>query len=391
MLRTGMPDGTVLSTIDLFVRGGVCLLLLLVTALLLRDYSRAVSARLGALFAVGTAAFAVCSSSSLHTAVGTFAVVVLAIATGNNLVFWLFVQALFDDGFRPRWWHVGIWAVLVSLGLIASFGPATWPAVAPSSRGVLTCVALGFAALAVWRTLASWRDDVVETRRHLRAFIVGASSCYILLTALADLLGAREVRPATTSIIEACGLAAIAGAVAWSLLRVSGDGLFVAPAAATEISPPAASRSLPPDPGLVAALEHIMAVERAYRREGLTIGRLAELLGSREYALRQLINQGLGFRNFNSFLNKYRIADATAALADPGQSGVPITTIALDAGFSSLGPFNRAFKAGTGMTPSEYRRAAASTSDAALADSGIGQPPLDGERSPARRAVARSS
>jgi AraC-like DNA-binding protein len=34
---------------------------------------------------------------------------------------------------------------------------------------------------------------------------------------------------------------------------------------------------------------------------------------------------------------------------------VPITTIALDAGFRSLGPFNRAFKGETGVTPSEFR------------------------------------
>jgi AraC-like DNA-binding protein len=35
---------------------------------------------------------------------------------------------------------------------------------------------------------------------------------------------------------------------------------------------------------------------------------------------------------------------------------VPILTIALDTGFGSIGPFNRAFKAHTGLTPSEYRR-----------------------------------
>jgi AraC-like DNA-binding protein len=28
----------------------------------------------------------------------------------------------------------------------------------------------------------------------------------------------------------------------------------------------------------------------------------------------------------------------------------------MDAGFQSLGPFNRAFKATTGVTPTEYRR-----------------------------------
>ncbi len=99
-----------------------------------------------------------------------------------------------------------------------------------------------------------------------------------------------------------------------------------------------------------------MTVDRAYRQEGLSIGQFALRLGLPEYRLRQLINQRLGYRNFASFLNFYRIADAKTALADPAQTEVPILTIALDAGFNSLGPFNRAFKAETGMTPSEFRR-----------------------------------
>ena len=106
-----------------------------------------------------------------------------------------------------------------------------------------------------------------------------------------------------------------------------------------------------------------MTVERAYRQDGLTIGALAQQLELPEYRLRRLINQALGYRNFNSFLNHFRIAEARAALVDPTQATVPILTIALDAGFSSLGPFNRAFKAETGVTPSEFRR-----------DSAIGTP-----------------
>ena len=90
-------------------------------------------------------------------------------------------------------------------------------------------------------------------------------------------------------------------------------------------------------------------------------------VGVPEYRLRRLINQGLGHRNFNSFVNHYRIAEARAALADPAQAAVPVLTIALDAGFSSLGPFNRAFKAETGLTPSDFRRQN-------LGISGIGEP-----------------
>ena len=99
-----------------------------------------------------------------------------------------------------------------------------------------------------------------------------------------------------------------------------------------------------------------MADERIYRQENITIGSLALRLGVPEYRLRRLINQRLGYRNFNVFLNNHRIEEAKAALADPSQAEVPIITIAMDAGFQSLGPFNRAFKALTGVTPTEYRR-----------------------------------
>jgi AraC-like DNA-binding protein len=145
--------------------------------------------------------------------------------------------------------------------------------------------------------------------------------------------------------------------VAAALLRVPREaGLFPEPAPATRRRDFAERAAARPDPGLLAALERTMNVDRLYRQEGLSIGQLAQRLGLPEYRLRELINQGLGYRNFAGFLNFYRVADAKAGLADPAQAEVPILTIALDAGFNSLGPFNRAFKADTGMTPSEFRR-----------------------------------
>ena len=75
-------------------------------------------------------------------------------------------------------------------------------------------------------------------------------------------------------------------------------------------------------------------------------------------------------------MNGYRLAEAEAALSDPAQAAVSILTIALDAGFGSIGPFNRAFKAETGVTPSEYRRLALESGG----KSGIGQPIPDSAR-----------
>lgn len=95
-----------------------------------------------------------------------------------------------------------------------------------------------------------------------------------------------------------------------------------------------------------------------WRTEGLTIGTLAQHLKTSEHRLRSVINQNLGYRNFTSFINEHRIAAAKQALADPAKADTQILTIAYDVGFASLGPFNRAFKAATGDSPTEFRRKA---------------------------------
>jgi AraC-like DNA-binding protein len=108
---------------------------------------------------------------------------------------------------------------------------------------------------------------------------------------------------------------------------------------------------------LLAALRKLIDHDKVYREPDLSIASLARKLDIPEYRLRRLINEQLGHRNFSAFINGYRLMEVETALGDPAQADVPILTIALDAGFGSIGPFNRAFKAHTGLTPSEYRRA----------------------------------
>jgi AraC-like DNA-binding protein len=109
----------------------------------------------------------------------------------------------------------------------------------------------------------------------------------------------------------------------------------------------------------------LMQVEKAYREEALTIALLARKLELPEYRLRRVINQQLGYRNFNAFLNDLRIEEACQILADPAHERLPILNLALDLGYGSPGPFNRAFRAKTGQTPTEYRRARLGTSSPA--------------------------
>ena len=90
-----------------------------------------------------------------------------------------------------------------------------------------------------------------------------------------------------------------------------------------------------------------------YRKLGLTIGSLAEQIDIQEHNLRRLINKQLGYRNFNDFLNSYRVEEAAEKLKN---EDLPVLTIALDSGFGSLTSFNQAFKQTYGMTPSQHRK-----------------------------------
>jgi len=102
-------------------------------------------------------------------------------------------------------------------------------------------------------------------------------------------------------------------------------------------------------------LRKLMEKEKIFREEGITIRRLADRMKIREYRLRRLINGHLGHRNFNSFLNRYRIEEVARQLVAPETRHLPVLSIALDMGYRSLSPFNKAFKEIKGMTPTEYR------------------------------------
>jgi hypothetical protein len=60
------------------------------------------------------------------------------------------------------------------------------------------------------------------------------------------------------------------------------------------------------DARLAAALDRLMQEDRIYRDEGLSVSSLALKLKLPEHRLRRLINQQLGHRNFNAFVNQWR-------------------------------------------------------------------------------------
>ena len=351
-----MSTEALLLVFDLALRGGVCLLLALVAGLLLRDYPRRSDARLGALFALGVAAFAVWSGPDVGVRREVWMTPVLALSVGNNLVFWLFARSLFDDGFKARSWHAALWAAIVAIGLVARHAEIIDQSkLADALDRGLSMQAIGFALLAVVQTQISWPGDLVEGRRRLRVVVIPASAAYIGLNAMAHLINPDGPEFLVASMFSALLLALLGFAVAWSMLAVSRVEQMLAVREADNRNPERQGLDSA-DQLVISEIIHAMSFERMYRQDGMSIRQLSEIQEVPEDRLRCLIHQGLGYRSFAGFLNSYRIAEAKAALADESQDDVPILTIAVDAGFGSLGPFRRAFKRETGMTPTEFRK-----------------------------------
>jgi putative ABC transport system permease protein len=61
-------------------------------------------------------------------------------------------------------------------------------------------------------------------------------------------------------------------------------------------------------------------------------------------------------KNFNDFINEYRIQEVTRKMQDPAFDRITLLGIAIDSGFNSKSTFNRAFRQMTGKTPAEYKR-----------------------------------
>ena len=364
-----------LTALDLGVRGAVSGLFLMIVLVLLRLRPSNTKIRLGAaMSAVGTA-YAIATAPFVPK---PWLIMVLPILAANPALFWLWARVTFDDDFVLKRWHRALWFVMVGFAYFVVLGWTTWPTLTFAGAKCLSGAALVLAVAAVVQTVETWREDLVAGRRRLRIAVLAFNVILIAVMAGSDLASVPIVSlGALGSLGSALGLLAIATLVGWSLFGATATPAILATAdlaagnrtRTAEVGRPSGDARDTVAPTLLRRLDHLMTAERAYRQEGLTIGLLAAKLGLPEYRLRQAINEGLGYRNFNAFLNRYRIDDAKTALSDASQREVPVLTIAMDAGFQSIGPFNRAFKTETGMTPTEFRRDALARSQGSASTS----------------------
>lgn len=357
-----------LEIIDPMIRGGSISLFLLWIALLARDHRGVAAARVAIAMNVTIIAYLL---SGLFRPHGTALLPYILFDMMSVMVpalFWLFARLWFDDRAEIGWRS---WCPVLAFSALPLAQFAINVATGGFSREIWAVVRIGMFGFAIAGMWIAWRGrttDLVEARRGFRLALICAIGGFIVLVTFIEMFHNCDCE-AGHDVWRVVTLAAILAAtfiVSVGLYRFRSAELFAAPG--PRPGPDAAAPRAEPSP-LAQRLGATMAEERAYRAEGFSIAMLAARLGEPEYRVRRAINGEMGFRNFTAFLNGFRLDEVRAALADPEQREVPILTIALDAGFGSLGPFNRAFREAEGMTPSEYR---AQRLDGRLADSGIG-------------------
>ncbi len=277
------------------------------------------------------------------------------LASSMPWIFWFFIK----EGFELQLNSVWVWCTWLVLMLpkwvMFIFFADQWHDIQLIQRDLKQLVGIVIVLHALYHLIGGYSDDLVEKRRLLRKALGICTGVTILGIMAVELVLDFDTQTASLNLAASLTIALLTLLFAPPIISYGRD-IFLVPKVATAEAPAPAGESAKSQAQqqLHARLSSAMG-EGAYRDSGLTIGGLARQLELPEHQLRKLINAELGYRNFSAFVQQYRIAEVCRHLQDPDKARIPILTLALDAGFGSLGPFNRAFKSITGMTPSEYR------------------------------------
>ncbi len=281
------------------------------------------------------------------------------VAMASPALFWMFASTLFQMNERNQKLHLGHHIALGICIVLGAYQCLQSPAELDGSiihlvslvvTGVITILGL----LDVFR---NWQSDLVECRRFLRLSLSVTCGAFLLFIVANEFIYGHGEFPVFLNYLNIIVISIFAMSYGYIIL-VSNSNILVE---SIDDLPPELIKDDIPKPSSadiqwLDKLTNAMEQEFYYRQIDLTIKGLSEHLAIPEHQLRRLINQHLGYRNFNDYLNRYRVRDAAQRLSDPKLVRIPILTIAIESGYASLTTFNKAFKTLKTMTPSEFRR-----------------------------------
>lgn len=260
---------------------------------------------------------------------------------------WLVTRALFDPAEAEAAWAPVVALVVAGSGALAVLAPGDGLVSRVAGNGYVLSGS-GALLLTFVEPFARYRRDLPPAEKRFRFLFVGV---YALLVAV-SVLGLRSAGDGPEAARQDDLVKATCAFVGLAAVLICLRFRRRHPLAG--VSAPARRAASPEDVRLAHRLARLLDEEQIDLLPELKIGEVAARLGEPEYRVSQCIGAGLGFANFNRWINHHRIARAKRLLADPLEQR-SILEIAFSCGFASLGPFNRAFRDETGMTPRAYR------------------------------------
>ena len=344
--------------LDAIIRFSAVALLILLTALAYRDARQSKPALFAGFLSLSAAALLM-GTPHPELQLPLIPHTIVRFLDIPSVVFaWWFGRSLFEDDFRLGKFEWTVMIVLIipitlfrldELGFIASLPP--WLIFLSSGTSIVLMSHL------IVVTLNGRHDDMIESRRKVRIYFLLALALATIIILISERVLWQQYPIEVNTLRAAITLMLALWGTYW-MLGFQVEKLSFEPAGIKEKpSTDANSNSIDPrDAQLYSDLIEQMNVHHIYTEPGLSITALAAKLNAPEHHLRALINQGLGYRNFSGFINHYRIESVKASMQDINHARTPILTLAMNVGFNSLAPFNRAFLKETQLTPTEFRR-----------------------------------
>jgi len=269
----------------------------------------------------------------------------------------LLVSSVFGDRLHRRF-HALAAVLILAAGTVYLLSD-------PPLEGARTVAFLANASLSFFAFRNGWinfKDDLNEKRKRQRLMIAYALLSYVVLAALLSLIlpwdsNFRDLLRLGEGVVLlfamlAINLLSISAAFSGSLFGMD------PPQKPHELSvavPPPQAGPPPSQSADELKILQFMDQQKPYLEARLSLDTLAAAVGVPQHRLRNVLHNRLEYENFNDFINKYRVEQAAKLLSSPDGAVEKVFAIALQSGFSSLAPFNRAFKKHFGVTPSEYR------------------------------------
>lgn len=342
--------------LEAIIRTVACTSALILAITLARaNRARLASRIFGAALCLGAATYLACSGSQT-ACTSAWMQPALVLASEVPFFFWGWTTSIVDDDFTLSPAAIAGAAVLLAVAVFSTVANGSrFDAIIVTLHSL---VGIGFVIVALMNVLQGWRQDLVEARRRLRALILLISGGYSIGIMSVELVLAGRPPSSELLLLNAVLLSTLLVCLACGVLDVSTSVQaafgWTLPAADSAVEP-AAVQTRDREQELIDRLRKLMTQDAAYRDANLAVALLASRLNVTEKKLREVINQRLGFKNFSSFVNAFRLEEVRRRLLDTRHDETPILTMALEAGFGSIVAFNRAFKEKYGVTPTVFR------------------------------------